>query len=437
MLAAVLFLLIVPDNAPAFRAAVMCFAYCGAFLFRRNSNPLNSLALAAIVLLFINPGGLFEADWQLSFATVLGIFLLADTINIFFQETTSIWFFELNRQLLHVRLFIRFVSLSLSAFSVSLAAWLTSAGILLYHFNAIQVFTSFWTILASPIILLDSILGYSKLIITLLLPSVAAVMGMAIHFITDWLIKFIRAIAGLGISEIVIGKTSIAVIVLYYALIVYAAFFNFKYRLVRKAVLATAISIFAILLILPNWLWFNHQSLTVTILNVGHGQAILAQLPDNTNILFDSGSLTRSDAGTRIIAPFLRYKGIRKVKALVISHGDIDHINGILEVANNCHIESVYASNAFYEDNRQTTRFLRDELEQKHITAKDINCFSRKADAASMKVLWPEKDILENKGISDNDKSIVTAINLQAGELSYRQILRNSPSRRFSGCIRI
>ena len=81
--AAILFLLVVPENPPAFRAAVICFAFCGSFIFRRKSNPFNSLALAAIVLLFLSPTGLFEPDWQLSFISVLGILAFCPRINSF------------------------------------------------------------------------------------------------------------------------------------------------------------------------------------------------------------------------------------------------------------------------------------------------------------------------------------------------------------------
>ena len=277
---------------------------------------------------------------------------------------------------------------------------------MLYHFQTPQWLTSVWTVLVSPLIGLVSILGYLKLVVALLLPSVASVMGMVINFLTYWLIIIVRAIAGLGISEIIIGKTSIAVILLYYALITYAAFFNFRRRIVKRTVLTVAISSLAVLLILPGWLRSHPQSLTITVLNVGHGQAILAQLPDGANILFDSGSLSRNDVGSRVVIPFLRYIGIRKIDTLVISHGDIDHINGIPEVANNCRIGSVYASNAFSEDKRQTTKFLRDELQQ----IVEINDLPRKFGSSKIRVLWPIPDIQENNSISDNDKSVVTSI---------------------------
>ena len=115
----------------------------------------------------------------------------------------------------------------------------------------------------------------------------------------------------MNISEILIGKTALPVILLYYAFIIYAAFFNLRKPLLKKIVCSAAITLLFALLLLPKWQRTHSGSLTLTALDVGHGQAILAQLPDNTNIFFDSGSLSRGDVGSRVVVPFLRYKGIK------------------------------------------------------------------------------------------------------------------------------
>ncbi|MBN2272406.1 MAG: ComEC family competence protein, partial [Sedimentisphaerales bacterium] len=76
-----LFLMVVPARAPTVRAAVMGWVFCASFLFRRRPNAMNTLSLAAIVLLLIRPTQLFEAGWQLSFGTVFGILLFEQRIK--------------------------------------------------------------------------------------------------------------------------------------------------------------------------------------------------------------------------------------------------------------------------------------------------------------------------------------------------------------------
>jgi competence protein ComEC len=397
-IAAVLFLMVVPENAPALRAAVICFAFCASFIFSRKSNPFNSLALAAIVLLLIKPTGIFQADWQLSFVSVLGIL----PIQISLTKTTWGWF--VTRELNHG--IFKIVSFIIVAFVVSVAAWLANAGIILYHFNTIQWLTPVWTVIVSPLIGLVSLLGYLKLIVAMFLPTVSALMGVVINHLSDLLIWTVKLFAGLNISEMLTGKTNIAAILLFYGLIVFAFFFPLRHPIFKKTICATATLILIVSLALPWWQRTHGDNLTVTILDVGHGQAILAQLPGGVNILFDAGSLSRSDVGTRVVTPFLRYNGIGKIDAVVIGHGDIDHINGMPEVTGDTRTKTVYASKAFFEDNRQTTKFLRDKLQQ----IAEINNLPQKFGSSKIRVLWPIPDIQENNSISDNDKSVVTLI---------------------------
>ena len=403
---AVLFLMVVPENAPALRAAVICFAFCASFIFRRNSNSFNSLALAAIVLLLMKPTGIFQPDWQLSFASVLGILMFCPLFFSLLREKTidhpSFTDFVKSRPFLHITT----RPTPYSMFSTSFTAWLSTAGIMLYHFYTTQWLTSVWTVLVSPLIGLVSLLGYLKLIVAMFLPSVSALMGVVINHLSDLLIGIVKFLADLNIPEILTGKINIAVILLFYGLIVFAFFFRLRNPAIKKAICVTAALALVAMAAIPKWQRTHGDNLTVTILDVGHGQAVLAQLPGGVNILFDAGSLSRSDVGTRVVTPFLRYSGIGKIDAVVIGHGDIDHINGLPEVTGNTRPKTVYASKAFFEDNRQTTKFLRNELQQ----IAEINDFPQKFGPSKIRVLWPIPDIQENNSISDNDKSAVTLI---------------------------
>jgi competence protein ComEC len=75
--------------------------------------------------------------------------------------------------------------------------------------------------------------------------------------------------------------------------------------------------------------------LRVTILDVGHGDAILLQLPDRRSVLVDTGgSLTGStfDIGGRVVAPALWALGTRRLDVLALTHGDPDHAGGAAAV---------------------------------------------------------------------------------------------------------
>jgi competence protein ComEC len=70
-------------------------------------------------------------------------------------------------------------------------------------------------------------------------------------------------------------------------------------------------------------------SLVVTALDVGQGSAILVETPSG-RLLFDAGPRygTDSEAGARVLVPYLRARGITRLEAMVVSHADEDHAGG-------------------------------------------------------------------------------------------------------------
>ncbi len=70
-----------------------------------------------------------------------------------------------------------------------------------------------------------------------------------------------------------------------------------------------------------------------TTLDAGQGLAVLVRTA-NRALLYDAGPAfgTESDSGERIILPYLRAIGVRRLDALVVTHNDIDHSGGAASV---------------------------------------------------------------------------------------------------------
>ena len=70
--------------------------------------------------------------------------------------------------------------------------------------------------------------------------------------------------------------------------------------------------------------------LTVHFLDVGQGDAAVLRTPAGRWIVIDGGPrLPGSDAGRRVVVPFLRRRGAERVTVLVASHADADHLGGV------------------------------------------------------------------------------------------------------------
>jgi competence protein ComEC len=408
------FLLIVPPRAPTLRAAIICFVFCVSFLFRRHSNAINTLSLAAIILLLIRPTHLFEAGWQLSFGTVLGIVLLADRIYFFIYEkiTNLPWRDRKQREKLFFYVISKTGLYFLRLFSVGLAAWLGGAGILLYHFYTITPLASIWTLLVFPLVSLILVLGFLKIILFFILPTLSTVLGYLVTSLSDCLIWIVELIANLDLSQMLIGQVQLVLIIFYYGIIIFAGFVYLRRPMIKKVSCIVMFLTLIFFLGAMKWQRTHRDGLVVTFLDIGHGQAIFVQLPGNANILFDAGSLSKSDIGRRIVNPFLENKGIGKVDAVCISHNDTDHMNGVPEVIEHCRIGGVYATDAFVKETNRwgTAKYLDDFLAENNLTINSLKAELNISSSANIRILWPSDEASENKDLSDNNKSQVSLI---------------------------
>jgi competence protein ComEC len=425
------FLLVVPPRAPTLRAAIICWVFCASIFFRRYPNPINTLSLSAIVLLLMRPTQLFEAGWQLSFAAVLGLLIFTDKISDFLHENINNWVWknQLSQTKSDRSLLERFADKVTTLFSVGLAAWLGGAGILLYHFYMITPLASLWTILVFPLVGAILTLGFFKMILFLPLPSLSLVLGYIITFLSEKLIWIVKFIADLNISQILIGQVSPGLVIFYYGIILFAGYAYLRRPLIKKAILTTALAGMIIFLGVVKWQKTHRDDFVLICLDVGHGQAIFAQLPGQANILFDAGSMYKSDVGRRIVAPFLDSIGTNRIDALMISHNDTDHINAIPEIAEYCKVGRIYANEDFFErtDQYGTAAFLKGCLNDAGFEIEHLSETLNLSNEAKITTLWPCKKNRYDEPLSDNDKSLVSLI-----EFAGRKILLCSDIEKFA-----
>nr|WP_255421360.1 MULTISPECIES: MBL fold metallo-hydrolase [Paraliobacillus] len=82
----------------------------------------------------------------------------------------------------------------------------------------------------------------------------------------------------------------------------------------------------------------------VHFINVGQGDSILIETPNQENILIDGGP---PDASEKVIA-YLKEQNIKEIDLLIATHPDIDHIGGLLKVIDQFKIKEIWDSGKFY-----------------------------------------------------------------------------------------
>ena len=417
------YVLIVPPRAPTLRAACLCVFFCVSVIVRRRPNPLNTLSFTAIVLLLFRPTDLFTAGWQLSFIAVLGILLFCRrTYNWLLGKTVDrMNFLQIAKDQNLLVILLRWIVTSILAiFSTGISGWLGGAGILLYHFGYITPMASVWTVLVFPVILVILAVGFLKMALAALLPTFAFVLGITATWLSGFLIWIVQFIADMDISGMLVGQVSALLILVYYFFILFVRFGHLRRPFAKKVLCAVMAAAIFLSLGFTKYRRIYRSDLEITCLAVGHGQAVFVALPGKKNLLFDAGSLNVKNCGQRVVLPFLRQRGISRLDAVILSHDDIDHINGVPEIVSGCKTGGVYANRAFLEEAEtlSTAGFLDDCLTREGLELKLLPDQLETGGGAKITLLWPDENSCLDKSISDNDKSQVILI-----EFAGRKIL--------------
>jgi competence protein ComEC len=396
IIATLIFLLVVPAYSSILRAGVMFIIFCIGRIFSRQSRLLNTIAVSAIFLLLIRPMDFLNPGFQLSFAATIGIVLFCPLFLGFLLKP----FEPLNKTS-----FYRILRMILAIFSTGCTAWLAVTPIIVWHFYQLQLFTAILTVPASFPVTVILILGALKILLNPLLPTLAAGVAVIIDFSAKILSCLVTAFAKIPFTYIIVGKPGIYIVVLFYLLLFLWKFFPFRKRpLINLAYPAAMILLLVAAFSINKFK--DSNSLKLTVLSVGHGQAAIVDI-DGQNIIIDAGSMSKSDIGGNIVNPFFGYMAIDSISSVYISHNDIDHYNGLPEILEKHNCKNIYTTPQFIQNiyKSETAMELERFLEEENLslqTAPEKNSIGR----AEITLLWP-RDLPDETFLTDNQTSLV------------------------------
>jgi competence protein ComEC len=162
------------------------------------------------------------------------------------------------------------------------------------------------------------------------------------------------------------------------------------------------------------WWGARTQPLRLTMLDVGQGESLVLRTPAGRTILVDGGGTAkfeREDVGRTVIVPFLESNGIRKLDALVLTHADADHCNGLQAVVREVPI-SLFVDGGHSDDVSAVEYIqLRRAIALKNIPVVEAHAGEKldTHDGAMIDVLAPLSPPIESEH-SDNDNGAVLKV---------------------------
>jgi len=171
-----------------------------------------------------------------------------------------------------------------------------------------------------------------------------------------------------------------------------------------------------IFVIMINKFWFKSSDWQVTVLDVGHGLAVVIER-DGHVILYDTGAKYPSgfNFADAAILPFLQQRGIKEIDKVIISHNDNDHLGGLTVLQQKIPINEIIYNQQL--DNRNNEKSLTlAENEKLESPTKHHHCLRGQRfswQKLTFEQIWPTTVVANNNDdsciirISDGDFSIL------------------------------
>ncbi len=337
--AMILYCLLVGSRVPAMRATIMGVVFAAAILLDRRWSSFNSLALAAILILIVQPLSLFTPGFQLSFVAVAGILMVADAMTKRFRSGVPVEGEDEGRGGQQASGNLRgkmFLTLSRWAFGLTLtsvAATVAVAPLLLETFHAFPVYTLAANLSAGFFLTVGLCFGLTAAAVGAAWPWLGSLILIPADITVRLIIGIAKFFQGLPWSTVHVSHMTFAEL----GLVSTVAFALLM--LVRKPSRRAAAILCASLagLIVASGASHLHRSsakdLTMVFLNVGNGDSIFVRPPGSKGLLVDGGIRTPYfDTGVSVVIPFLNRTGARALDGLLVTHPQMDHMGGLLSV---------------------------------------------------------------------------------------------------------
>jgi len=411
-------------NIPVVRASIMVITFFGAELFNRKRVSLNTLALAALIILGYNPAELFRVGFQFSFISVAAIILFVPLVLSIFSRKRD----ELERLIpepLIVKLWRHRIRVYLHhSIALSLAVWFGLVPLVIHHFHILTPIAILANIIILPVVFILLIVGLVSLpfwALGVFAPLVDPLVPInaSIIWVIERLVTWGNQIPG---AYLYLPDIPVWWLYCYYFIFLIILVASSLETILRIRIRLRYLYAGSAVLVIVFFVWlgavfgkipFIKQGVKepiLTMFDVRHGACFLVQFPDGSNLLYDAGSRGFPEVGTWTIAPGLWQAGITHLDTVILSHTDLDHINGLPSLLARFSIGRVIVSDHFGRD--RLGRIMLDLIRSYKIPIEKLSRGDELVVGGEykLKVLGPPGFEELERAFKDNDLSLVVKI---------------------------
>ncbi len=434
--------IVVTGGASVLRATVMAVALAASSVRQRPGGFLHRILLAAAMVLAANPGDLFDAGSQLSFLGTVALIASSRFASKFSSAVNQdgldamarisqivtppnrneAWYSPQGRskhpamRLTIATAFLAILTVRwlMSALFVSCVVWAVTAPLVAFHFggvNPVAVLANLPLVPATSLALISGLIGLilAPLQVAWLSATPLALCGRLMSDSVDllaWALRHGTSLWSFGSNG---TFATIGFYVLAWVCFATPAASRLPVRAARFSWCLPPLFFGAATLVSNAWASRPPEFLEVEMLAVDHGLAVLVRWPDGRNWLYDCGRMGRPSVGRNVVAPALRVRGVERLDAVLISHADADHYNGLVSMIEaGISVDSLISSQRFFASRQPDAQSLIENLKQRNVKLRAVAAGEtlRQDDFGSARILLPEIGP-ENSSGSDNADSLV------------------------------
>jgi competence protein ComEC len=411
---------LVEFRPPVVRAAILICVYCYCKWSGRKAFSFNSLALAALIVIVRNPSDLFSSGAQLSFLAVASLIFgrrwmewpaSTDPVDQLLARSSP-WYIRSARLVLE-KLY--------TTMMVSTVIWMFAFPLVASRFHVVAPVA----LIVNPLVLLPVTVallgGFLVLVFGSWLPVVASMAGSICDGSLHALQTTIEAAEAVPGGHFWTAGPPMVALAIFYSVL--AVMFVTRPAGISFKVALTGLAAW---LVIACWIPSSvttlqakyRKTLECTFVDVGHGSCVLLELPGGRNVLYDCGSIGSSRNAARNAAGVLWSRNVSRLDAVIISHADADHFNGLPVLARQFAMgRLIVSAKMMSRRNRPDVKWLMSAMDRHRLLAETVTAGDSLtiADGVSIRIISPAGD-LESQ--TDNEESIVLEI-----EYAGRKIL--------------
>jgi competence protein ComEC len=367
---------------PVTRAALLVAALMIAIWLRRPSQPMNTLAFAALLLAFWNPMNVTAVGVQLSFLAVATLFLCGqrrsprsgtpaieqalekeDRLRQLSDSSRSPWF--------------RYLKLTWSwlyqagRFSACVTA--TSIPLVWFHFHVVSPISVVTNVLLSPLLVFALASGVA----TVVFGSASVMLGWvcgSVCFGFLWLMdQIIRFAALIPYGHAWLPSPNPYWVAFFYAVLAGTLYWSNSKRASRFR--QSWIFLWGII---AWWIATTPAALPpghieATFVDLGHGTSVVLRTDDEV-WLYDCGRLGNDSGSSRYIDESLWSLGVTKLDGVFLSHADADHYNALPGLLKRFSVEQIITPPGMLaEDEKGSLDAVRSAITRHQVSVREMS----------------------------------------------------------------